>query len=392
MIRETYGQAILWLRGAAWRSNDLPALPVVVSSKNVAILAAIFSIWLIVASGPSVSAQQIPAWRKPESKSIQESQLSIRIALKSTFQCAKNVIELQDIADLSGSDAILQSLRNMPLGPAPIRGSRQTWRQDDVLGLLKLRGIDERAIRWAGDEACQVIRMDTLPPDKAVDFTPSDISPQLISLAARNIASVIQGYLKAKSIDATSWTIKPTVSDDFVKILSQKRSIQGVTGGVEPWTGEQVFELLVTTPQGEQSIQVSATINTPKVVCGATGPLAKGRVIGEADLKSVRLTPTMKASPDECFAETDGLIGKELRRSISTGQPILRADVGPVRTIQSRDQVEVRVVSGAIVVQTAGRALHSGGVDEIIEVEIIGSKKRLAARVIQGNLVEAIAR
>jgi flagella basal body P-ring formation protein FlgA len=234
--------------------------------------------------------------------------------------------------------------------------------------------------------------MDTLPPDKAIDFSPSDVAPQLIAMAERNIASVILGYLKSKSADATSWTIKPRISSDYAKLLSQKRSIRGITGGMEPWTGEQSFELLMVTQQGEQSLHVQATIDVPVMVWGATGPLAKGRVIGEGDLKLVRLTPTMRATEQECFLETDGLVGKELRRSISTGQPILRIDAGPVRTVQARDQVEIQVVSGGIVVQTAGRAIQSGGVDEVIEVEIIGSKKRLAARVIQGNLVEAIVR
>lgn len=359
---------------------------------SIAVFAALLGVVSGTISATSVSAQQIPAWRKPQSQSIHESQLSIRIALKPNVQCTKNVIELADIADLSGSEAIILSLRNTPIGPAPMRGSRQTWRQDDLLALLKLRGIDERQIQWAGDDACQVIRMDTLPVDKAIDYVATDVSPQLIAAAERNIASIILGYLKSKSLDATSWTIKPTISSDYAKLFSQKRSIRGISGGAEPWTGEQVFDLLIVTPQGDQTLHLNASIEVPKMVWGATGPLAKGRVIGEGDLKLVRLTPTMKASENECFIETDGLIGKELRRSISTGQPVLRVDVGSVRTIQARDQVDVRVVSGGIVVQTAGRAIMSGGIDEVIEVEIIGTKKRLAARVIQGNLVEAIAR
>ncbi len=128
------------------------------------------------------------------------------------------------------------------------------------------------------------------------------------------------------------------------------------------------------------------------MVCGAVGPLAKGHVVAERDLKMVRLTPVMKADEQDCFVEAGSLIGKELRRSISTGQPFLRGDIGPARTIHPRDLVEIHVVAGAIVAQTAGRALQSGGIDEIIEVEVIGSKKRLAARIVSGNIVEAIAR
>lgn len=362
--------------------------------KQSVIRKAIFIVAMVIGAFDShpASAQQLPAWRKPPIQSVNESQLYIRVALKPTTQCIKNVVELDDIADLSGSDSILQSLRNLPLGPAPVRGSRQTWQQDDILHLLKLHGIDEKQIRWAGEDACQVVRMETMPPDKAIEYIPSDLPPQTIAMAERTVASVIAAYLKSKSSDAAAWTIKPDIPSEYAKLLSQKRIIRGVTGGVEPWMGEQRFDLLILTPQGEQSFQVNTKVNVPTMVLGATGPLAKGRVIKESDLKQVRLTTAMKASEEDCFLDTQGLIGKELRRSISTGQPILHADAGPARTIQARDLVEIHVVAGAVVAQIAGRALQSGGVDEVIEVEVVGSKKRLAARIVQGNIVEAIAR
>lgn len=75
---------------------------------------------VIMGSNPA-SSQQLPAWRKPITQSVNESQLYIRVALKPTTQCAKYVVELADVAELSGSDSILQLIRNLPLGPAPVR-------------------------------------------------------------------------------------------------------------------------------------------------------------------------------------------------------------------------------------------------------------------------------
>jgi flagella basal body P-ring formation protein FlgA len=339
----------------------------------------------------SVFAQAIESM-KPQPPMVQSSLGSIRLALKPKTECSRNIVELGDIADLSGSESILQSIRSLPLGPAPIQGRQQTWSREDVRYLLKLRGIDDLAVRWAGEEACQVVRLSTVPSPKNVEYLATDLPPQATTIAERTVSSVIAAYLKSKSSDAASWMIKPVIPPEDVKLLSQRSAIRGIAGGSEPWTGEQQFQLKVLTPQGEQAYRIHAVIQTPSMVLGAVGPLAKGHVISDSDLKLVRLTPVMKASEEDCYVDTAALIGKELRRSISTGQPILHADTGPVRTIQARDLVEIQVVVGALVAKTAGRALQSGGIDEVIEVEVVGSKKRLAARIAEGNVVEVIAR
>lgn len=340
-----------------------------------------------------VCAQQIPAWRKPQGPTHSDSIVTVRLALKPDAVCEKNIVELDDIADLSGSEAILQAIRDLPLGPAPIAGSRQTWTQSDVLQLLKLRGIDEKIIRWGGERSCLVSRQnaksDYISP---IEFTTTKLATQSASMAERTVANVVSNYLVSKSSDAASWTVKPIVPAEHIKTLLQKRLIKGIAGGQEPWTGEQRFTLLLQTPQGDQPIEIVANVNVPSMVWGATGPLAKGHVLVESDLKLVRLTSAMKAKDVDCFSDSTEMIGKELRRAISTGQPILLADTGPPRIIHTRDLVEIHVIAGAIIAQTTGRALQSGGLDEVIEVEVEGNKKRLAARIVGGNVVEAIAR
>lgn len=350
-------------------------------------------VFFISLASSNLFAQQIPAWKTTKSLSTIEPLASVRIAFKRDTKCDKNIIELQDIADLSGSETIVKSIRNMPLGPAPVVGSRQLWTQEDVLRLLELRGVDSKVIRWGGESVCQVVRLDpTIAPHKPIEYTRSEHAPQVTAIAERIVAGVLSNYLKSKSSDASTWTIKPEVPNEYIKLLSQQKWIKGVAGGVEPWTGEQQFSLLVQTQQGEQSIELTATVRIPSMVFGATGPLAKGHIIDESDLKLVRLTTSMKATEEECCNEVEKLIGKELRRAISTGQPIQRVDVGPARIIHAQDRIDIQVLAGAMVAQTTGRAMQSGGLDEVIEVEVTGTKKRLAARVVAENLVEVISR
>jgi flagella basal body P-ring formation protein FlgA len=339
------------------------------------------------------AAQEIPAWRKSRTPTLDDQFASIRIALKPTAACFLNIVTLGDIADLSGSESWIQAVRDLPLGPAPTLGGRQTWSQDDVLNILRLRGFDERGIRWGGEDACQVIRREpnvSVPSTmEAVSF---EVTPSQVTMAERTVSNVVLNYLQSKSSDASSWTIKPVIPNEYAKVLTLRKSIKSISGGREPWTGEQEFELLLDTTQGEKHLRLPVEIRTPTLVIGASGPLAKGHLIHEDDLKLVRLTSSMKASPENCFHDAIDLVGQELRRAISTGQPISRTDIGPPRIVQAKDLVEIQVVAGSVVAKTAGRAMQSGGIGEVIEVEIVGVKKRLAARVIGENTVEAIAR
>ncbi len=347
---------------------------------------------LFSSNGMELFAQPIPAWRTPPSTKPLDNLATIKLSLKPKVYCEKNIVELGDIAELSGSESILQSVRRLPLGPAPIGGSRQNWHQEDVLRLLQLRGIDPKIVQWGGDDECQVVREAPPTTTKAVDYTPSNLTPQATTVAERTVASLLATYLKTKSIDATSWTIKPTIPIEHTKLLSQRNVIKGIAGGAEPWTGNQKFALLIKSGKDELEIEIDAVVQPPSMVLGANGPLSKGHVISESDLKLVRLTSSMKAGEQDCFQDAQVIIGKELRRNISTGQPFLHGDTGPASIVRAHDLVEIQVVAGAVVAQTPGRAMQSGGLDEVIEVEVAGTKKRLAARIVGGNIVEAIAR
>jgi flagella basal body P-ring formation protein FlgA len=343
----------------------------------------------------SVHGQQIPGWRDASSMEpnrIPTADIAVRIAIKDRFFTSKNLLVLSDIADISGDESTVSKLVDLPIGLAPASGKHYSWTQDELLQLLALRGLDAKQIRWAGANACQVSYQTSLSPEKKAEFTKSYQAPQVVSLAEKNVSAVILAYLQNKGPTATGWTIEPTVPSEHTKVLSQRHLIKGIIGGREPWTGRQLFTLLIQNSGGEATIDVEAEIQLPPLVIAASGPLAKGRILTEGDLKLVRLTPAMKTGFEECYEETQLIVGKELRRNISTGQPIQRTDTGPASLIHAKDFVRIRVVAGAVVAETSGRALQSGGTDELIQVEVSDSKKRLASRVIAPGLVEVISR
>ncbi len=350
---------------------------------------------LLFFGGLSAHGQQVPGWREASSiepNRLPTSEFTVRIAIKERFYTSKNLLQLSDVADISGDESIVGKLVDLPIGLAPAPGKQYSWTQDELLQLLNLRGLDAKHIRWAGANACQVTYQTSVSPEKRAEFTKPFQAPQVVSLAEKNISAVILAYLQNKGPTAAGWTIEPTVPSEHTKVLSQRHLIKGISGGTEPWTGHQTFTLLIQIPGGETTIDVEAEVQLPPMVIAASAPLAKGRILSEEDLKLVRLTPAMKADFEDCYEDTQLIVGKELRRNMSTGQPIQRTDTGPASVIHAKDFVRIRVVAGAVMAETNGRALQSGGTDELIQVEVSESKKRLASRVIGPGLVEVISR
>jgi flagella basal body P-ring formation protein FlgA len=356
--------------------------------------------FLAVSSEPAnwparqASAQQPPAWRidptAPAASTLPAA--SLRVALKPSSLCQGNLVELADIAELSGPEELVQQLNAVLLGPAPRKGERQRWTQAELLRILEWKGIQPSNIRWAGADACEVSHQAADQAAMVSQIKQAMLTPPMIAQAERTVSNVLTAYLQTRVPGNTGWIVQPQLPPAHLHLLAERRAIIGVDGGEEPFTGEQNFQLLLRSSEGEQAISVTANVQLPPLIWGAVGPLSKGRVLQPEDLKLVRLTASMKAKPEECFSETSELLGKELRRNISTGQPIQRLDVGPPRVIQVKDLVKIQVLAGSIVAETTGRALQAGGIDEVIEVEVSENKKRLAARIRSSDVVEVIAR
>jgi len=331
----------------------------------------------------------------------------VALMLRSDSQIASNVLRLRDVCDFRESNETSRALADIPLAPTPRTGTTQLWTRDDVAKVLSLRGMDPKSILWSGAQSVQVSRSQSTSVAKASatqpatspetqrtdhrDFSPAFTTPVSISQAERVVTSAIESYLQLKSGSQGKWRIKPAIPPQHANALSQRRQIVSVAGGKEPWEGVQRFAMLLRTPEGECIIDIEAEVRLPAMVVAAKGPLARGRILKDTDLVWLSLPPASKISPEECICDFDQLIGKQLRKSVSTQQPIRNQDVGDPFAVQAGDSVTIAVVAGSIQVEAQGRAIESGAIDETIQVEVLPQKKRVAARVAAERRVEMIA-
>lgn len=365
---------------------------------------------------------------------------SITVTLRSKAECPSNVLLLSDMVELQGSDALLHQLTDLPLAPAPPMEAKQTWSRSSIEKMLQLRGVASEAIRWKGASECEVHRVVGVRTSKAdssnrsgltesstqaqgvqqAQFSPTGSSGNIgingrsdletppstidrakftapftttitVSVAERFASEAISNYIQTKTNSNGRWIIKLAIPTEYASLFSQRSKILGVAGGQPPWEGEQEFLFLVKGPMGELSIPIQAQVQLPEMVVSANRPLAKGYVLREEDLDWVPFPPSFKFGAEDCFKTIDSLVGQQLRRAMSTQQVIRLSEVGPPTLIQVGDVIQVEVVSGSVVVTTQGRAIESGGMDDLIQVEIEPNRDRVLARITNGRTVEVMA-
>ncbi|MFN7736148.1 MAG: flagellar basal body P-ring formation chaperone FlgA [Pirellula sp.] len=365
---------------------------------------------------------------------------TLRLKLREQIKIHTNLIRLSDLCELSGTDEMVQSLGDLPIAPSPRQGVQQQWTRGDLEKAVSMRGINAKAIRWSGAEVVQVQRLPRLenvplrnelevqtasaqtavvsdemrgapsgsntrsnPPGKITEsassvpqeqrakFTPAFTTSVSTSQAERMVVAAIESYLQLKTGGNGKWGITPHVPTEMAPLLLQRRQILGVSGGEPPWDGDQQFTLLVRTAQGETTVDIRATVRLPDMVVAAKGPLAKGRIVQESDLVWQALPPTSSISMDECFSDFENLVGKQLRRAVSTKQPIRRSEVSEPSVVQAGEMVTIAVIAGSVLVETPGRAVESGAIDDVIQVEVLPQRKRVTARVAAERRVEVIS-
>ncbi len=379
-------------------------------------------ILIVLATANQSSSQQ------PSSKN--KATVSVELLLLSRSECPSNLLLLSDLVSVKGSDALVQQVMDMPLAPAPKLGSDQTWTRSDIEKSLALRGISSDVIRWQGAMECSVRRIegqrsetrnpnasgesnsvaigpqvmpathrmpntqDKWSASQSIDksqFTASFTTPATVTQAERIAAAAIENYLQTKTASTGRWDILVHMPTEYAKIITQRFKILGVAGGQPPWEGKQDFIFLINGPVGEQSITIPATVKLPEMVVASKKPLSKGYVLREDDLVGIPMPRGLNYGPEECFSQTDLLVGQQLRRSMSTQQVIRLNEVGPAVIIHVGDLIGISIVSGDVTVETNGRAMEAGAIDDLVQIEVLPHRKRVLARVTGDRTAEIIS-
>ena len=213
------------------------------------------------------------------------------------------------------------------------------------------------------------------------EFSPAFIQERAVKQAEMLLSQAIVEHITLKSGVRTDWRIELSVPAQHVQALQSRNSVVAIGGGNAPWEGVQEFVFEIKDRGALIQVPIDATLKLPPMVVSTTRPMRKDEVITAEALTYSPLPKRSTASSAEYFTDIAELVGKQLRRSVSTGLAIETTFVGQPLVISRGELIEVESIAGSVVVRTSGRAAESGAIGELIGVELLPSRKRILATV-----------
>lgn len=331
-----------------------------------------------------------------------EADEPVRLRFRTPAAVTGQVVRLGDLVEVAaGQSSQTDELLQVPLAPAPREGISQTWTSEDVLQHLELRGLHRAAIRWEGSSQTVLSRQTTVtqltsyngsrsdPQSIAISTTaipmkplsPAFVQERAVKQAETLLRQAITEYITLQSGERTEWQINLSVPVQFAQSLQVRSNIVSIGGGASPWEGEQEFVFDIKDAGKLTRIKVPAKLELPPMVVVASRTLRRDEVLSK---ECLTYAPKPRRTTDQSgnyFTNVDDLIGKQLRRSVSTGVPLEQQYIGEPVVISRGELVEIESIAGNIVVKTSGRSIESGAVGDLISVELVPSKERILAMV-----------
>lgn len=309
---------------------------------------------------------------------------------------SNNIVRLGDLVEvIDGKSNAFEQLEQLALGPAPRSGQPQTWTSQDVLEHLQLRGIHPSALRWSGQGE---VRLEQVPDASATatmlsgsTMAPAFLQDRVVRQAQELAARAITDYVAFKSGERVDWRIQVKIPSQFIPLLRSKRDIASIGGGQAPWEGEHKFVLQIRDGTATKTAEIRALLELPPMIVAASRPMRREELISADSLQFVPLPAHETNDDSKYFTSFEALLGKQLRRAVSTGLPFQSDFVGEPILIARNALVQIESVAGAVRVTTQARALGGGGAGDLIEVEMLANRQRIHATIVDSQTVRVAA-
>ena len=332
------------------------------------------------------------------------STAAVELRLKGSAAVTGNLLRLSDLVELPEPTAYWQQQLDQPLAPTPREGQAERWTAEQIVRLLTLRGLAAGSYSIVGAESCEVRRSEQISAEVSTASASVLAGNQAVSPASytavnraqasdqtarRNAEDAVRQYLDSAVGDAEGYEVTIDLPAEAMPHLMVRRNIVGVSGGQPPWDGQQRFTIHAQNRGSAYEIECVADLHPPRLVYAAANSLSRDHVLTVDDLK---LVPKTRGRGGEAGVEqAEELVGKQLTRSLATGQIVEPEHLRAPRLIDANDAVEIQVQAGGLLVTSTGRALQAGGLDEVIAVEVLPHRSKVLARVRSPGLVAVIA-
>lgn len=308
---------------------------------------------------------------------VQAAEIQLREDVRSTGP----LVLLGEVAGIHARHSVESAeLATIDLFPAPPPGERRILRLRELQDVLAVRGVNLREHRFSG--ASQITIHGPRREEAAPKTLPRPAAPvQRVAGDRKRVESrlceVIQAYLIEKA-DDQGWLVEVSLTESKSADVAALGEALTVTGGAEPWTGKQHFQLSATNGD-DAPISVVAEVKLPPALVIARYSLPKGTVLRADDVKLQRGIPTEGEAT--VYQSIDEVVGKETTRNITEGQILDSRVIRRPLLVRRNEIVTVYSRCDGVSVRTTARVRDDGAQGDLVTVETLEGRKPFFARV-----------
>jgi len=302
------------------------------------------------------------------------------IELKEAAAISTAVVRLGQVSAIHDADEkVVEHLAGVTLFPAPPVGKSKAVDFETIRERLTSQGFNVAELEFSGSSTVTVngVRSDD-DSTTGGNQTLADIAQKR---AEELVTNAVRQYLREKATSLGNVQIELKLTPKQVTLLTAALSARvDITGGVEPWSGEQAFRAGFFDKQGKRTeFQVVCRVRPLPQVLVPTANLPKGHVVRAEDVswKQQPATTTLANYVDR----PELVVGQETRRTLRAGEPIAPVDIRGVPLVRRGDIVTVVARSHGIVVRTDAKSMADGSLGQPIKMVSLDGRRELVARV-----------
>jgi len=264
------------------------------------------------------------------------------VYLKAKVQTSSSQIILGEVAEIGGFDeALISTLNNLPLGPAPLPGQSLILNRSDIRHSLVNHRIDPVNVALIGENRVEVSRAGR-------------------TVSAAELTSLAEDYLNRcwEGEEVRLETLFSRIPED-VTLPGQDFTLRVLTPVQPRVTGAVALSIAVL--KGDQVVTrfpVSLKVRVFRKVAVMNKPMHKGEIVSADDLSFMEREITGKNNSHVTTLEQ--AVGKRLKRNIKEGQILTLEHLESPPLIERGDEVTLIVEYRGIRIGCMGRAWQSG--------------------------------
>ncbi len=304
------------------------------------------------------------------------------VALREHSAHQGSLIRLGDVADISAATTgELNNLSTTVLMPAPAPGTQQFLHRAQIRDLIAAQGIEINQVFLSGANVVTI--------GHAADGTAGQGSKQYSRAEMQEIRLSLQTAILDYLMQQTghnTWKVEAVTNDVQILQVAEFGSTLEVTGGSNPWTGRQEFQL--TGANGNTEVSLSAKVTRIQPVVVVVRPLERGEMVRATD---VELRQQEGNSHRLAITSLATAVGMEARRALQSGTILQEGHLSAPLLVERGETVTVFARTAGITVRTFAIAKQNGAQGELVQVETLDGDEKFKARVSGRRQLEVLA-